>query len=935
VLDTLVESAARLCDAEHAWLFRRDGEFYRWAASYGRSQKAHERLKEYVLTLVFLAERGSALERAVLEGRPVQIADVAADPDYTRHGIRRIGDYRTALSVPLLREGLPIGALVLTRSQPRPFTDKQLELLVTFADQAVIAIENTRLLSELRQSLEQQTATSEVLSVVSSAPNDLAPVFKTMLANATRLCQANFGTLNLHRDGEFPLAATHNVPEIFLEFRRINPVIRPALGHPLARVAVSRQALQIADMRTEVLYLEKDPSFIAMVDLAGARTLLIVPMFKENDLLGVITIFRQDVLPFTEKQIELVKNFAAQAVIAIENARLLSEFRHSLELQTATADVLRIISSSPSDLRPVFDAIAENAARLCHGFDVYVQLREGNLVRYVAHYGGIIPSSPAVGGTRPLTRDLVIGRAMLESRLIHLLDAQAESQEFPEGSAIARRTGYRTIIAVPLMHQGYAIGTIAVRRVEARLFSDKEVELLSNFAAEAVIAIENARLLTELRQRTADLSESLEQQTASFDVLKVISSSLGELEPVFRAILENATRICEAKIGILFRFDDGAYTAVATLGVTAEYEEYLNRGPIRAGPGTGLGRVAVGEQTVHIIDTQAEQAYADREPLRVATAELGGARSLLNVPMLKEGELIGAIGIYRQEVRPFTGKQVELVTNFAAQAVIAIENARLLNELAQRTEQLEMRSQEIAKLNEQLEQRVANQVGEIERMGRLRRFLPPQVADLIVASGTERQLESHRREITALFCDLRGFTGFSESSDPEDVMALLREYHEAIGQIIIKYGGTLERFAGDGVMVIFNDPVPVENPALQAVLMALDMRMAIGTLIQKWRDLGHDLGFGIGIAHGFATLGTIGFEGRRDYAAIGTVSNVASRLCDEAKRGQILISPRVRQAVENAAMVEPVGEFTLKGIRRPMPAYNVLESSPSNRTDVR
>jgi class 3 adenylate cyclase len=241
-----------------------------------------------------------------------------------------------------------------------------------------------------------------------------------------------------------------------------------------------------------------------------------------------------------------------------------------------------------------------------------------------------------------------------------------------------------------------------------------------------------------------------------------------------------------------------------------------------------------------------------------------------------------------------------------------------------------MRSQEIAKLNQQLEQRVIEQVGEIERMSRLRRFLPPQVADLIVASGTEKQLESHRREITALFCDLRGFTGFSESSDPEDVMALLRDYHDAIGQIVIKYGGTLERFAGDGVMVIFNDPVPVENPALQAVLMALDMRSAIGALIERWSILGHDLGFGIGIAHGFATLGTIGFEGRFDYAAIGTVSNVASRLCDEAKPGQILISPRVLLEVDKAVTVEPVGEFPLKGIRRPIKTYNVLATSASN-----
>ena len=314
---------------------------------------------------------------------------------------------------------------------------------------------------------------------------------------------------------------------------------------------------------------------------------------------------------------------------------------------------------------------------------------------------------------------------------------------------------------------------------------------------------------------------------------------------------------------------------------------------------------------IHVADLQedADYAYALRDTEHIRT-ELG-------VPMFRGDDLVGVFILYKLKVEPFTEKQIELVTTFADQAVIAIENVRLLNELRERTEEVE-------KLNQHLEHRVADQVGEIERMGRLRRFLPPQVADLIVASGSEKQLESHRREITALFCDLRGFTGFTESADAEDVMALLRDYHAAIGELVIRYSGTLERYAGDGVMVVFNDPVPVENPALQAVLMALELRNALGALTQTWSRLGHDIGFGIGIAHGFATLGTIGFEGRFDYAAIGTVSNVASRLCDEAKPGQILISPRVLTKVENAVNVEPVGEFELKGIRRPLAAYNVV-----------
>jgi len=430
-------------------------------------------------------------------------------------------------------------------------------------------------------------------------------------------------------------------------------------------------------------------------------------------------------------------------------------------------------------------------------------------------------------------------------------------------------------------------------------------------------------LQAQLRQQAHDLEEARAQQTAATEVLQVINSSPGNLPRVFDAMLEKATRLCDAKFGTMTTYDGATFQTTAW-GVPPALAELFRSAPPTFGPHTAGALMLRGEDVVHEKDLAASEGYRIGEARFKAFVDLGRARSFLGVSLRKNGQLLGYIAVYHQEVRPFSHRQIALLQNFAAQAVIAIENARLLNELRERTEQVEAQSQELAKLNRQLEQRVADQVGEIERMSRLRRFLPPQVADLIVASGTEKQLESHRREITALFCDLRGFTGFSESADPEDVMTLLRDYHTAIGRIVNKYSGTLERYAGDGVMVVFNDPVPVENPALQAVLMALEMRQAIGTLIENWRRWGHDIGFGIGIAHGYATLGTIGFEGRFDYAAIGTVSNVASRLCDEAKSGQILIAPRVVAAIGDAVTVELIGEVALKGIRRPLAAHNVL-----------
>jgi GAF domain-containing protein len=700
VLNTLVHSAARLCEADKAQILRpteKDASYY-VAASYGHTPEFNELARAQT----YAPGRGGVVGRVLLERKSVQIPDVLSDPEYVFPDFARIGGYRTILGVPLLREGLPIGLLVMHRAAVRPFTDKQIELVQTFADQAVIAIENVRLFDEvqartrdLSEALEQQTATSEVLQVISSSPSELAPVFQTMLANAVRLCEANFGTLNLYDNGAFPLAATHNVPNAYLEYRRRHPIIKAGPSHPLARLAATKQVLQIADMRAEALYLEKDPSFIGIVDLAGARTLFVVPMLKENEFIGAITIFRQEVRPFSDKQIALVKNFAAQAVIAIENARLLNELREALEQQTATSEVLQVISGSPGELDPVFESILTNATTLCGARFGSLYLCDGDELRIVARHN----APPAYAEARPIGSVIrpespsALGRMLRTKQVVHIADIRAEeayAKRDPVRVAAAELAGARTVLCVPMLKDDKLIGGIGIYRQEVRPFTDRQVELVSNFAKQAVIAIENARLLNELRQRTDDLGEALEQQTATSKVLGVISASPGELSPVFEAMLANATRICGAEFGNLFLREGTAFRAAAVHGPPTGYAEEYRRKPVRDRSeieNTPLARVADSREVLHILDLKEDESYRVRHPRIVALVESAGARTILGVPMLKDNDFIGAIFIYRQEVRPFTDKQIELVKNFANQAVIAIENTRLLNELRESPQQ--------------------------------------------------------------------------------------------------------------------------------------------------------------------------------------------------------------------------------------------------------
>ncbi|HEU0289419.1 MAG TPA: GAF domain-containing protein, partial [Burkholderiales bacterium] len=713
VLDAITQVASRLCDSEFAALFNVIGDRCHIAAA----NNANASFIQYLKHSPVPVEPGSMVGGAAFGRKTLHIEDVLRLPNYTRSESQKVGGQRTVLSVPLLRDGQAVGVIALMRSRVEGFTEKQINLVETFADQAVIAIENARLFEEvqartkeLTESLEYQTATSEVLSVISRSPDQLQPVLDVITETAVRLCRATHGHVRLLReDGAYHVAA-HQIPDAeLLQLMRENP-FRPGTDSVTGRVALQGVTVHVADVSADPLI----GGFQRRIS-DKIKTAMGVPLKQGGRVVGIISVWHTQVQPFTQRQIKLVETFADQAVIAINNVGLFEEvqsrtreLQESLEYQTATSDVLAVISKSPDSVHPVFEAIITMAERLCGAdFGFVYRLHDDNRYHLVAApraseaYRNYRSSHPVVPGD-----ESIMGRALRERAAIHVADVKNDRQQV---EIEAHRLGnIRSALAVPLMNAGRAIGVMGVVRSTPNPFSQRQVELVETFADQAVIAIENARLFEEVQSRTRELQESLEYQTATSDVLQVISSSPGHLQPIYQTMLAKALRHCDAKFGGLFRYEGGAFRGVAGIGVPEGLLIGIDEGANSLAANSDLKSLVASRQTMHSADLRQNASYLAGDPFIVGAVERGGARAALLVPLVKDDDLIGALAIYRREARPFSDKQIQLVQTFADQAVIAIENTRLFEEVQVRTRELAKTVEDLEIASQHKSQFVAN-----------------------------------------------------------------------------------------------------------------------------------------------------------------------------------------------------------------------------------